>query len=470
MNTKTRPTPSIQKIRRLAAGGKRAAGWRLQRQNRRIRRPDPGRVHYGAGDPSLTSVAGLVPFGRHLRKIGLDDELARAFGHLKQGPFVVYPMPSQMRTIIDANAVGEPRIFGLENLAADPLFAMLAGGNVASIDTHYRDLGRFDALEIFCLEAIMTKYGLTRSRIRGHEVVHLDIDTTVEPLFGSQQGAKPGHNPRYHGRASYHPILSAIAETKTCVGACLRPGDTGLGDEDAEIVSTHVRRVKRELGDEQTLRVRIDAGGDCTALMGAIEDEGALFTIKARLTQDLKLAIYHTKNWQTVERDVDGKPLRQVANVSFERQAWRDGQRKVRVVAIRTREEVSGKQVYLWPELDYTAKAYLTNDFGGDGESISREYEDRAEVETMIREWKYDLGIGAVPTGEFDANHVMLLMKLLTHNLVRDFVASCMPSLLNWRLAWLRRVLFLVPGRLLQTGNRRYLRLPARSPLYQLRC
>ena len=64
----------------------------------------------------------------------------------------------------------------------------------------------------------------------------------------------------------------------------------------------------------------------------------------------------------------------------------------------------------------------------------------------------------------------MLLLKLLTHNLVRDFVASCMPSLLNWRLAWLRRVLFLVPGRLLQTGNRRYLRLPARSPLYQLRC
>jgi len=110
-----------------------------------------------------------------------------------------------------------------------------------------------------------------------------------------------------------------VAETRTCVGACLRPGDTGLGDEDAETIGTHVRRVKRELGDEQILRVRIDAGGDCTALMGAIEDEGALFTVKARLSQDLKLAIYHTKNWQTVDRDVDGRPLRQVANVSFER-------------------------------------------------------------------------------------------------------------------------------------------------------
>jgi len=264
MKKQTRPTPSIQRIRRLAAGGKRAAGWRLQGQNRRIRRPDPGRVHFGAEDSSLTSVAGLVPFGRHLRKIGLDDELTRAFGHLKQGLFVVYPMAAQLRTLIDANAVGEPRIFGIEGLAADPLFARLAGGSVASIDTHYRDLVRFGALEIFCLEAIMAKHGLARSRIRGHEVVHLDIDTTVEPLFGSQQGARPGHNPRYHGRPSYHPILSAVAETRTCVGACLRPGDTGFGDEDAEIVGTHVRRVKRELGDDQILRVRIDAGGDCT--------------------------------------------------------------------------------------------------------------------------------------------------------------------------------------------------------------
>ena len=37
--------------------------------------------------------------------------------------------------------------------------------------------------------------------------VHLDIDTTVEPLFGHQEGALPRPNPHYHGRPSYHPIL-----------------------------------------------------------------------------------------------------------------------------------------------------------------------------------------------------------------------------------------------------------------------
>ena len=176
------------------------------------------------------------------------------------------------------------------------------------------------------------------------------------------------------------------------------------------------------------------------------------------------------KKWQTIEHDVDGKPLRQVADVKFERKSWVEADRRFRVVAVRSREDLSGKQVYLWPDLEYSVKAYITNDFDSDGNSIGREYEDRAEVEAMIREWKYDLGIGAVPTAEFDPNHLMLLLKLLTHNLVRGFVVSTMPSLITWRLAWLRRVLFMVPARLLRTGNWHYLRMPSNSPLYHLRC
>ncbi|MBW2703517.1 MAG: hypothetical protein JRF33_22085 [Deltaproteobacteria bacterium] len=59
------------------------------------------------------------------------------------------------------------------------------------------------------------------------------------------------------------------------------------------------------------------------------------------------------------------------------------------------------------------------------------------------------MGTGAVPTSEFNANHAMLLLKVLTRNLFRGHIAQAMPSLLEWRLVWLRRVLFCVSGRLL---------------------
>ena len=155
------------------------------------------------------------------------------FHELKVGRGVVYPMEAQLRLLLDANVVGETRVFGLESLAADPLFVRLAGGSVPSVDTVYRDLCRFDDMALAKLEVLMARHCVEETRKQKLETVHLDIDTTVEPLFGQQQGALPGPNPRYHGRPSYHPVLAVVAEVSCCIGAVLRPGDRGFGGDDA---------------------------------------------------------------------------------------------------------------------------------------------------------------------------------------------------------------------------------------------
>lgn len=468
MNTINSAARSTQKMRRDVVGGKRGIGHQLQREHRRIRRPDPSRIAVGRPDASLTSSSGLVPFGQFLRQIGLDHDLARRFNHLKPGRAVVYPMHAQLRMLLDANVVGELRVFGLEQCAADPLFVRLAGGTVPSIDTVYRDLQRFDSAALMSLESLMAIHGLWPADLARHDVVHLDLDTTVEPLFGSQEGALPGPNPRYHGRPSYHPILASIAETRTCVGAQLRPGNTSLGNADASFVEYVVCRVKQILDANQTLRVRIDAAGDCTEILRSIHDQGAAFTVKARLTEDLCRAIHGVTTWRTVDADANGRPTRQVAEVPFQRGEWGHANCAFRVVAVRERDSTSGKQVLLWPDLDYSVKAFITNDPVADPDDLARNYEDRAGIEPLIGEFKYDLGIGRVPTDDFDANHAMLLLKLLTHNLVCRFVEQFAPQLRAWRLPWLRRAVFCVPGRLVQSGHRTTLRLPPRSHLHRL--
>jgi hypothetical protein len=163
-----------------------------------------------------------------LREQGVDRDLARRFTRLKSGPLVVYPMPAQLRLLIDAAAVGENRVFGLESWAAHAPFVRLAGGVVPSLDTVYRDLARFDDAAITDLERLMAAHGLADLRCRRNARLHLDIDSTVEPLLGTQQGALPGPNPRYHGRPSYHPLLAAVAEAGTVIGADLRPGRHGF--------------------------------------------------------------------------------------------------------------------------------------------------------------------------------------------------------------------------------------------------
>ena len=447
-------------MRRGARGGKRGDG---HRRSRRIRRADPTRIRPGAPDGTLTGSAGLASFGAFCRRKGIDELFRRNFYRLKSSSKVVYPMEAQLRLLLDANVAGEARVFGLESLAADPLFVRLAGGVVPSIDTVYRDLCRFDDQALVDLEAMMFAQGVACARRLDVNELHLDVDTTVECVFGQQEGALPGPNPRYHGRNSYHPILAYCAEADACVGALLRPGNVGLGTNDAPVIGDWLSRFRKAVGPGVLVTMRIDAGGDCAEILQAAHDAEVRFIAKAKLTPDLCGALVGAR-WRTVERDSSGKPTRQVATVDFRRSTWVMGY-PIRVVAMRTNERDTGKQVQLWSDLDYSVHAYITNDWQTDPDEIAWEYDGRAEVEPAIAELKYGWGIGKIPSHDFAANHATLLLKILGHNLMRRFVRWTAPHLASWRIPWLRRALINIPGRLLRSGRRWTLRLPPGSPI-----
>jgi hypothetical protein len=462
MRTTTTHATSIHKVRRDVRGGKRGDG---HRRHERIRRADPTRIHEGKSDKTLTGVAGLASLGVFCQRKEIDAELRRRFFRLKDGVRVVYPMEAQLRLLLDANVAGEARVFGLESLAADPLFVRLAGGVVPSIDTVYRDLCRFDDAAIADLETMMVEQGLASVHALKPKRVHLDVDTTVECVFGSQQGALPGPNPRYHGRASYHPILAHCAEVGACVGALLRTGDTGLGDADAPTIGRWLRRFRMAVGGDVEVTMRIDAGGDCAAIYAAAQRSGSRFIGKAKLSADLCGAIQAKTTWRTVDQDAFGCPVTQVAEIPFARESWRELGCAFRVVAMRTRERDNGKQIQLWSDLDYTVQAFVTNDWLTDADEIAFEYDGRAEVEPVIGELKSGWGIGKVPSQDFHANHAAFLLKLLAHNVMRRFVRWTAPHLSTWRIPWLRRALINIPGRLLRSGRQWTLRMAPSSTL-----
>lgn len=467
--TESNDTPSTGKVRRDVRGGKRGSGWKLQREGRRIRRPDPRSIAIATSERNLTSVAGLAEFGSFLRAHGIDRELAGRFGHMKRGPCVVYPMGAQLRLMLDLHAAGEGRPFGVEAMAHDALFVQLAGGYVPSVDILYDDLERFGGAELASLEQLMAQYTLARLRQRKPRIVHVDIDTTVTVLFGVQEGAVPGPNPRYQGRPSYHPMLARVAEVDGICGAVLRPGDRAFGEQDVPTVVRWIQRVREAVGPNCLIRVRIDAAGDCTALMRALGRLGVLYYTKARITQDLADAIALRTSWKSVDHDALGKPTRQTATVMFQRDEWTRADITPRVVALRSRERDNGKQVLLWHDLEYTAQCWLTNDEHATEDEVATIYNDRAGIEPVIGELKSAWCIGKAPSAVFDANHAAFLIKLLAHNLFRWFLAANYTAISRWRTPWARRVAILRPGRLTHSGRRtRLLTTPVRLP--SLRC
>jgi Transposase DDE domain group 1 len=414
------------------------------------------------GEESLTCASGLAEFGSFLREHGVDRELSEQFGHLKRGRFVVYPMGAQLRLMLDLHVAGEGRPFGVEAMAHDALFVHLAGGYVPSVDVLYDDLERFGPDEIARLEELMAHKALGRLRAMRPKSVHLDIDTTVTVLFGEQEGALPGPNPRYHGRPSYHPMRARVAEVDGVCGAVLRPGDRGFGDADVPTIVRWIERLRQVVGPECLVTVRIDAAGDCTELVSALDRLGVRYNIKARITRDMADAIACTTGWATVEHDAFDEPSKQVTTVSFARDEWtRRSGHAVRVVAVRSRDRDNGKQVFLWNDLEYTVQAYITNDWLSSEDEVARTYDDRAGIEPLIAELKGAWCIGKAPSAVFDANHAAFLIKRLAHNLFRWFLVERYAPLARWRTHWARRVTITRPGRLLRSGRRTTLRTTA---------
>lgn len=459
--TSTTNTPGTSKVRRDVVGGKRGAGNKL---TRRIRRPDARKIELARTRASLTGHAGLAPFGAFLRQIGVDLELENKLGHLKSGLRVVYPMGAQLRLLVDAQIAGETRVLGVESLAADPMFVRLCGGTVPSIDTIYRDLNRFGDDEVATLEQMMFEHGVQGHSLARHADIHLDLDSTVEPLYGAHEGGAVGYNPRAHGRPSYHPIVTRIAETGTCVGAVLRRGDTTFGAGDVGFVRRVLARVRERLGKKQRLFVRIDAAADCAPILRAIEDEKALYVVKARVTDDLAYWTTAGPEWRTVDRDADDQPVTQVAELQFRRDSWAKAGVAPRVIAVRTTEDRAGRQLMLWEGADWATRIYLTNS-DEPAEDVAARYDGRAGIEPLIAEWKNGWGIDQVPCWGFHANHAALLIKMLAHNLLRRFVRVRAPELLRWRVEWIRRALVRVPGQLVRSGRQWSLRVMPTSRL-----
>ena len=458
--SKQRKPPSRSKVRRTHSGGKRPDG---HRRRTPIRRPDPKTIRRGTPDPNLTGVAGLVGFGSYARRLGVDEALYRSFNRLKAGPNVIYPMGAQLRLLTDIFVAGETRVFGVEGLAADPLFVHLAGGAVPSIDTLYDDLDRLDDVALTDLETLMATHGLSRLRALRGTYAHMDVDTSVMPIDGEHEGALPGPNPRYHGRRSFHPMLARIAETGTIVGGQLRPGNTGFGADDLPTLRRWVVRARDSLRRGVSLCVRVDAAGDCGPLLQMLHQERVFYVIKAVVSPNLFKRVVSQTDWTTVDVDADELPIRQVAEIPFVRAGWEALDVPVRVIAVRSKER-HGKQLLLLDDADWTFQVFLTNRVE-DANDIAWDYDQRAGIEPIIAELKGGWGIGHASSYSFAANHAVLLLKLLAYNLLDRYATTQHVTLPRWRTPWRRRTLIVVPGRLSRSGRRRQLHLLPGSPM-----
>jgi hypothetical protein len=143
--------------------------------------------------------------------------------------------------------IGFPRLNQLRFLAGDPILTgILQVIRLPVQSTFWRFV---NALHRHVARQILTVMRILRERVWEAanvklEVVTIDTDTTVHPLYGKPMGGRKSYNPKNEGKRSYQPILTFLAETREYGWGELRNGDRPNGSRSAIICGVCMPRCR----------------------------------------------------------------------------------------------------------------------------------------------------------------------------------------------------------------------------------
>jgi hypothetical protein len=252
-------------------------------------------------------------------------------------------------------------------------------------------------------ERVWKQLGLNYYRI------HIDIDTTVETLYGNQQGGRKGHNTKHRGKKGYRPVLCFIAQTREYMLGKLRKGETISGKQTADFIL----KIKANLpGCVKQVLLRADGEFFSWESIAAARVCGFDFIIankrgnpafdhdawyRGRHRQDIEFnsCVYQPLGWET--------PCRFVA------------------MRIPKETEASGAnqpvQCALFEDDRYTYRIFCTS-LNGSAHEIVAQYDKRADVENLVGEAKRE-GLEAVPSAKFKNNYAFFQLVMLAYNIWR---------------------------------------------------
>ena len=236
----------------------------------------------------------------------------------------------------------------------------------------------------------------------------LDIDTTVETVFGNQQGARKGHNPRNRGKKGYRPVLCFIEQSREYLMGKLRKGETISGKQTAAFIA----KIKRYLPAcvEQVL-IRADAEFQSWHSVHECIKAGYNFIIANKQCEPP----FDPQRWYQPYK----RKAYEFNSCIYQPKEW---QRPVRFVAMRMPKEKKvdrdqSIQCELFEADRYEYRIFCT-DLGHAAHKIVAEYDKRADVENLVGESKRE-GLDAIPSSRFKNNYAYFQLVMLAYNIWR---------------------------------------------------
>jgi hypothetical protein len=403
-------------------------------------------------DRRLTHFGGLVLLQRFCQTLHLRRRLQRRISFSQRN--ADYAPADLILALLYATAVGLRRINKTRLLHCNGAFQDLLGlDRFPNATTLRRFLRRLPPQAIRQLVALHD--GLRAQFFSLPEAptsLILDLDSVVLTLYGHQQGARLGYNPKKKGRRSYHPLLCFEARRQEFWHGSLRPGDASANTGVIFFLQRCLTKVPPDIA-RRRIRVRADSGFFAGKLLALLERLGLGYVIVAKEYPTIKCRAREA-HFHRLQSGFE------VAEFRYQAHGWPKPRRFVVMRRPIPEDPVEAKQLTLFKDRRYAYGVYVTN-LGLAPWRIWKFYQPRATIEKNVRELLYDLPLGKIPSRDWLANVAFFQMVLLAYDLVHWFRRLCLPAPYKTATVETVRTDFLVlPARLVSRGGRNALQLP----------
>jgi hypothetical protein len=309
--------------------------------------------------------------------------------------------------IVFASLSGINRICHMANFTGDGLVRVLLNLKKAinenTISVTLKKLGQSGARTLQTLLLDNNSRWLDQT---GLESITLDADSTVKPVFGSQQGAAKGYNPTKKNGMSYHPLLVFVSEMKLLYHSWFRTGSAytsnGIVDFLHEVRSSLPGRIK-------SVFFRADSGFFAGELLDILESWGWNYLIKVKL-KNLDSLLYH-QNWEPVK----GKDDEWVCHFTYKAKGW-SKPRTLKAIRTVTKEVELSYLGQSHKVQEYEHACYISS-LEYDAHHLHKIYKQRSTSETWIEQVKNHTMAGSTLTDDFWANDILWQLSVFAYNL-----------------------------------------------------
>jgi hypothetical protein len=400
-----------------------------------------GRVHVRWDETAQATPHGqIVFFAEFLASAGVFDRWVQACPLNYSSPNASSAR-DVLGTLMLGILAGSKRYAHIAGVRGDAVAAKALGmDGMVSEDSVRRALKAMapDASEPWMRQALMAsvRAALDRSWV-------LDLDATIQPLYGRQEGAEVGYNPHKPGRPSHVLHTFWVGNLRLVLDAVLTSGK--------QHTSGHARaamgRLLDELGDKAPALVRGDCGYGNEDIIDVCEQRGLRYLLRLRKTANVKRLIERlfrredwtgateaSQGWQAIEDElrlsgwskarrvlVLRRRIKHDIALTSKRAANKRGRDNDQLVLALAHDEVQDN-AQLW---EYTV---LVTDVHYDIAAIGQLYRDRCDCENGFDELKNQWGWGGFTTQDMHRSQVTARAVALVYNWWSWYVRAANPQ------------------------------------------